>query len=241
MRKWFRKRLARRFPGPFDIETEGIRLRAWPAENRCDRVVTGKGELPERPERQLIEPLLKPGMTFVDVGANVGIYSLFVSMKTAGRANVLALEPHPRTFAKLKCNCVLGGFGNVRAVNLAAGPKQDQAALYNDGGGNIGGASLLAEAAGDARSVAVQIAPLAEILQDNGIKHIDLLKADIEGFEDRALKPLFDDEKLKHVWPDAILLETVHEALWNSNLIAVLTDRGYKIDGRTEENVLLKL
>ena len=240
VRKWFRKRLARNFPGPFDVETEGIRMRAWPVENRCDRVVVGRGELPESPERRLIEPLLKTGMSFVDVGANVGVYTLFVSARTGGSASVLALEPHPRTFAKLKCNCALGGYDNVRALNLAAGPQRNVATLFSDGGGNIGGASLLVEAAGDAKSVDVQIAPLAEILLDNGVTHIDLLKADIEGFEDRALKPLFEDQDLEHLWPKAVLLETVHEALWQDDLMALLKRYGYEVDGRTDENVLLR-
>lgn len=215
-------------------------MRAWPVENRCDRVVVGRGELPEGLERQLIEPLLKSGMSFVDVGANVGVYTLFVSDRTGGSASVLALEPHPRTFAKLKCNCTLGGYGNVIALNLGAGPKRDVATLFSDGGGNIGGASLLVEATGNAKSVDVQIAPLAEILLDNGVTQIDLLKADIEGFEDRALKPLLDDQDLEHLWPRAVLLETVHEALWQDDLMALLKRRGYEIAGRTDENVLLR-
>ncbi|MEZ5811361.1 MAG: FkbM family methyltransferase [Rhizobiaceae bacterium] len=238
-RKWFRKRLAVRFPGPFDVEAEGVRLRAWPAENRCDRVAVGRGVLPEAPERRLVDPLLRPDMTFVDIGANVGVYSLHVSARTGGGARVLALEPHPRTFAKLARNVALNGFDRILALNLAAGPEAGEALLFSDGGGNIGGASML-EGKGAARqSVAVATCPLPDILRDNSINRIDLLKADVEGYEDRALMPLLDDPTLEPLWPGAVLIETVNRSLWRTDVVAALEGRGYHVAGRTEENLLL--
>ena len=238
-RKWFRKRLARRFSGPFDVVAEGVIIRAWPAENRCDRIAAGQGCLPETAERKLIEPFLKADMFFVDVGANVGIYSLFVSARTNGTAHVLALEPHPRTFAKLTCNCALNGWHNIQSVNLAAGPEDGEAVLFSDGGGNIGGASLVAEASGTATSQKITTKSLPDILTMNGFKQIDLLKADVEGFEDRALLPLFADAANMSMWPSAILVETVHQALWRGDLLGTLRDCGYAVAGQTSENLLL--
>ncbi len=214
-------------------------MRAWPSENRCDRIATGQGHLPEAPERALIEPLLSSGMAFVDVGANVGVYSLFVSARTNGSARVLALEPHPRTYAKLTCNCRLNGWKNILAVNLAAGAQQGEALLYSDSGGNIGGSSLVAAAAGTEVSQTIATKPLPDILHDAGFDGIDLLKADVEGFEDRALIPLFTDKALQPLWPAAILIETVHQALWQHDLLAILQQHGYSVAARTEENLLL--
>lgn len=239
-RKWFRKRLARRFPGPFDIVVEGTKLRAWPKENRCDRVAVGRGVLPEAAERRLIAPLLKPDMRFVDIGANIGVYSLFVASQTGDNAKILSLEPHPRTFAKLVCNRRLNGFGSIRPVNLAAAPSETEMMLFSDGGGNIGGASLLAEAAGGATSVAVKAKPLPEILDEYGFDRIDLLKADVEGFEDDALWPLFAESILEPLWPTALLIETVHRPLWRNDLIAELRAKGYSVVGQTAENMLLQ-
>lgn len=240
VRKWFRKNLAYRFPGPFDIEAESVRLRAWPAENRCDRVALGRAVLPERAERQLIEPLLSDDMTFVDVGANIGVYSLFVAAKTAGQAQIVSLEPHPRTYGKLVINAGLNGFSDICAVNLAAGPQEDSVSMFTDGGGNIGGASLLAEASGGEISTNVAIRPLSDILHESGVGKIDLLKADVEGFEDRALLPLFNASEARHLWPRAILIETVHRELWQSDLIVSLLGFGYEITGKTAENLLLQ-
>ncbi len=240
IRKWFRKRLARNFPGPFDVVAEDIRLRAWPTENRCDRVAVGREELPERLERELIRPLLKPGMTFVDIGANVGVYSLFISHQTGGRADIFAFEPHPRTYLKLKTNCMLNDFIQVRMFNFGIGARQTDAELFSDGGGNIGGSSLLAEAAGATTSVTVSVRPLFDVLQEKNVTHIDLLKIDIEGFEDRALVPLLRSTTGKNLWPKAILLETVHQQLWQEDLLSILGEAGYQTIGRTDENLLLQ-
>lgn len=200
----------------------------------------GRGELPESPERRLIEPLVKPGMTFIDIGANVGVYSLFVSVKTGGTARILSLEPHPRTYRKLVVNRRLNGFDNIRPVNMAAGEDTATVKLFSDGGGNIGGASLLREASGDANAVEITARPLPEILRDNTVGEIDLLKADVEGFEDRAVLPLFEDAASRRLWPSAMLIETVHRKLWRRDLVEILQGHGYRVAGETTENLLLR-
>ena len=203
-------------------------------------MVLGRGELPESPERRLIEPLVKPGMTFIDIGANVGVYSLFVSVKTGGTARILSLEPHPRTYRKLVVNRRLNGFDNIRPVNMAAGEDTATMELFSDGGGNIGGASLLREASGDANAVEITARPLPEILRDNTVGDIDLLKVDVEGFEDRAVLPLFEDAASRRLWPSAMLIETVHRKLWRRDMVEILQGHGYRVAGETTENLLLR-
>ena len=238
-RKAIRKHFAKRCAGPFDVTAGGIAFRAYPAENRDDRMLVGRGELPEAEEHALIAPLLKPGMIFVDIGANVGTYALYVATRAGPGARVLAFEPHPRTFAKLAYNLHANGAGNVAAMNLAIAAEPGTMELYSDGGGNIGHASLLREGAGEVRgSHAVKVAPLAAILAEDGIDAVDLLKIDVEGFEDHALLPFFDQAP-ERLWPKAILIETVLSILWQRDCLAVLADRGYRRAGETAENVLL--
>lgn len=233
-----RKHLARRFPGPFDMVAEGVAMRAYPAENHCDRTVVGRLRLPERGERDLIAPLLAPGMTFVDIGANVGVYSLFVSRQTAGAARIVALEPHPRTFAKLDFNCRCNGFANIVRLNSGVAAEAGEMTLYSDGGGNIGNASMLAEVGVGRAQVRVAVRPLRDILQDLKVGRVDLMKIDVEGYEDRALVPFLaaSDPAL---WPHRLLLETVHERMWRHDLRARLDHAGYRVAAETEENVLL--
>jgi len=238
-RKAIRKHFAGRCAGPFDVTAGGIAFRAYPAENRDDRMLVGRGELPEAEEHALIAPLLKPDMVFVDIGANVGTYALHVAASAGPAARVIAFEPHPRTFAKLAYNIEANGARNVVAQNLAIAAEAGTMELYSDGGGNIGHASLLREGAGAVRSTqVVPVAPLASVLARQGIERVDLLKIDVEGFEDRALLPLFDQAP-RPLWPKAILIETVLSALWRRDCLAVLADSGYRRAGETEENVLL--
>jgi FkbM family methyltransferase len=238
-RKAIRKHFAKRCAGPFDVTAGGIAFRAYPAENRDDRMLVGRGELPEAEEHALIAPFLKPGMTFVDIGANVGTYALYVAVKAGPSARVIAFEPHSRTFAKLAYNLAANAVPNVVAKNLAIAAETGTMELYSDGGGNIGHASLLKEGAGAVRSTqAVQVMPLAGVLAGEGIETVDLLKIDVEGFEDRALLPLFDQAP-ERLWPKAILIETVLSALWQRDCLAVLANKGYRRAGETAENVLL--
>lgn len=239
-RRRVRKHLAYRFAGPYDVSVDGLDLRIYPAENHCDRTILGRGHLPEEPERRLIAPLFRRGMVFVDVGANIGIYSLFVSASTAGTARIVALEPHPRTFAKLDFNCALNGFGRVSRINAGAGAREEETVLLSDGGGNIGNASLLSAVGGGREKTAIRLRPLTGVLADEDVTQVDLLKIDVEGFEDQALLPFFETAE-RTLWPHHLLLETVHRRFWQRDLLAVLAGAGYEEVGRTEENVLLRL
>lgn len=238
-RKRLRKALAKRRPGPFDATVEGIGMRVYPAENRDDRVLLGLGRLPEADEHRLIRPFVGPGKLFVDIGANVGTYSLWVARTAAPNTRVVAFEPHPRTFAKLAFNLAANAAENVVAKNLAIAGEAGSMQLFSDGGGNIGHASLLKEGAGTVRSTeTVQVAPLSLVLGDLGIERIDLLKIDVEGFEDRALLPLFDQAPAT-LWPRAILIETVLSHLWERDCLGELAAKGYRRQAATAENVLL--
>ena len=237
-RRKIRKSLAIRFPGPFDIEIDEILMRAYPLENYCDRIAIGRGHLPEIPERDLIGPLLKPGMVFVDIGANVGTYSLFVARKCSDDARILAFEPHPRTHAKLSFNVRANGFTSIETINQGVSAETGRMQLYSSGGMNIGTASILPEAASDKHHVDIKVGPLADALKSRLIEQVDLLKVDIEGYEDRALLPLMVEES-RPLWPRAVLIETVLRQHWETDCIARLTELGYTIAGDTGENLLL--
>lgn len=234
-----RKSIRRKHRGPYDIRVDGLNFRTYPAENYCDRVLFGAGRLPEPAERRLLEPYIRPGMNFVDVGANIGTYALWVAGLAGPSARALALEPHPRTFAKLSFNIAANSARNVVALDLGAGEESALVQLYFDGGGNVGQSSMLAAGAGGAaRPRDVRIEPLPDLLAAEGFTTIDLLKIDVEGYEDRALLPLFTKGPAM-LWPAALLIETVQRDLWETDCIAFLTERGYRQAGATAQNLLL--
>jgi FkbM family methyltransferase len=239
-RKAIRKRLASSFPGPFDVEAEGVRMRAYPYENYCDRTIVGRGVLPEIPERRLLGPFLHPGMVFVDIGANVGTYSLFVARCCGDNARILAFEPHPRTFTKLAYNVKINQFGSIETINQGTGPKRGRLDLFTSGGTNIGTASLHEGAINARERVAIKITTLSEALSVRHIRKVDLIKVDVEGYEDQALLPLMQ-EQFRHLWPKAVLLEMVLRQHWKTDCIGHLRSLGYREIGSTSENSLLEL
>ncbi|MEP1207178.1 MAG: FkbM family methyltransferase [Rhizobiaceae bacterium] len=240
--KWrqkLRKKYARKVVGPFDIVHQRMRFRLYPAENYCDRVLFGRNQLPEQEEHEALQSVLRPGAVFVDIGANVGTYSIFVSTKLQGDCTILAMEPHPRTFQKLIFNLRANNISTQTVHNVGVGPSRGTIDLWSDGGSNIGHTSMVKEGTSNPKiRHEVQIVPLLDLLKENSLSRIDVLKIDIEGFEDQALAPFFDsaDEAL---WPKHVLIEIAHQALWQRDLMAMLNERGYTESFRTNENRLM--
>lgn len=239
LRQKLRKRYARKVTGPFDVVMDGMKLRLYPAENHCDRIIFGRRELPEAAEHMALIPYLKPGMVFVDIGANIGSYSVFVGNHAGGDLTLLAFEPHPRTHAKLQYNLAANRLPVENVFNCGVGLTRDVLQLWSDGGSNIGHTSMLKEGTSNPKvSVDVAVVPLFEILSERSIENIDLLKIDIEGFEDRALASFFDDAGDAQL-PKHVLIETAHRHLWQRDVVNMMLKRGYQVSFETPENLLL--
>jgi len=226
-------------PGPFDIEAEGLNLRVYPADNHSDRVAFVRGRLPDRDERDAIEPFLEEGGTFVDVGANVGVYSLWAARRLGPAGTVVAVEPHPVTADKLAFNAAANALSNVSIVRAAAGETDDEAELHESGGGNVGQSSLLRDVAfrpDDA--IRVPMRPLDRILADEDVESVDVMKIDVEGYEDRALMP-FLREAPDSLLPRAVVLETDVSDRWETDCLAALAARGYAPHAETVANAVL--
>jgi FkbM family methyltransferase len=76
-----------------------------------------------------LDTILRPGMTFVDVGANDGLYALFAAQRVGPQGKVLAIEPSQREFMRLDRNLRLNRLTNVRAFRLAASSQYGEATL----------------------------------------------------------------------------------------------------------------
>ncbi|MDD9911289.1 MAG: FkbM family methyltransferase [Ahrensia sp.] len=239
LRQRLRKRFARAVAGPFDIEHDAMRFRLYPAENYCDRILFGRRQLPEQAEHQALDEIIKPGMVFVDIGANVGSYSVYVGVRSQG-ATLIGFEPHPRTFQKLLFNLSANHLPVDHIVNAAAGEAHSSLSLWSDGGSNIGHTSLLREGTTNPKkSVEVRVVPLADSLRAWCIERIDLLKIDVEGYEDRALVPFLETAP-DTLLPGHVLVETDHKHLWQQDLLAKLKERGYAPRFSTGQNLLLR-
>ena len=140
-------------------------------------------------ETALVRALLSPGGTMVDVGANWGYFTLLGAHLVGRGGRVIAFEPDPRLFAALRANVEGNGLGWVTPLPLAAAEAPGTLTLagHDPEGGNWGLSSLVAAGQGGA-SFQVEAATVDAALDARGIGRVELLKMDIEGAEDRALR-----------------------------------------------------
>jgi hypothetical protein len=73
-----------------------------------------------------IERALQPGDGFIDVGANIGYFSLLASKLVGERGAVVAIEPSPELFAALEAHVARNGAGNVRMASVAASEREER-------------------------------------------------------------------------------------------------------------------
>lgn len=132
---------------------------------------------------------VKDGDLLIDIGANIGWYSLLFDQLCEGRdAEVLSFEPDPVNFGMLQQNIALNGATHVRPFQLGLSDNDGGATLHRYSDANLGRHSLLP--INDHGSVDVVTARLDDILADDefATRTPRLIKIDIEGFELIALR-----------------------------------------------------
>jgi FkbM family methyltransferase len=124
----------------------------------------------------------------------------------------------------------------VTLVAAAAGPTDGELSIETDGG-NLGASHIVSgESAG--RGIRVPSQRLQRILGEAGVGHVDALKIDVEGFEDRVLTGFFK-EAPERLWPRAVVIEHLSRKEWQDDCIADMRARGYSETGRTRSNTFL--
>lgn len=123
---------------------------------------------------------LKKGV-FVDVGANIGKYSILVGKELISKGKVIAFEPMPGNFEILRKNIRLNNLKNIIPLQIALGNKEKETEFYIDAEGIGGGGHSLIKKTEN--KILVKVMKLDNILSDLKIKKIDLIKIDVEGAE----------------------------------------------------------
>jgi len=230
------RKLLARLGSEYDVEVDGLKLRCRVNDNYTEQMALERNGHTNRIAIDVITKDLKPGDVFVDVGANCGLFAVFAARKVGPTGRVLAIEPLPAMQARLRFNVTANGFTNVTVCPTAVGALPGEATIHVSKK-QYGHASLVGT---DGEELTVPVTPLHAIVESAGVKRIDALKIDIEGFEDRALMP-FIRTAPRQLWPARIFMEVDHAARWQEDCLAGLLQAGYRERWRSGSDVLLGL
>ncbi|HWY53246.1 MAG TPA: FkbM family methyltransferase [Terriglobales bacterium] len=133
---------------------------------------------------------LAPGDVFIDIGANIGYYSLLAAKLVGDSGKVVAVEALPAIFTMLQHNLKLNHVRNVRAINCAAWDAEEEITIYTQPEDLPGLTTLMPDWAHRwhlEQKSRVNAAPLSAILKPDEFKAARLIKIDVEGAEWRVL------------------------------------------------------
>jgi FkbM family methyltransferase len=143
----------------------------------------------DRSERDAMASILRPGDAFVDIGSNIGAYALWAARCVGPSGRVLAIEADHTNYSQLVDNIRRNGFEDrVRAMQCGISDRRHELHLHRNTTGNCGGHNFLGTGE---KGPAVSCMPLDEVLAEEGLSNIRMMKLDIEGFETRVLERYF--------------------------------------------------
>lgn len=236
--KWFIARLMHRvFGGPFLIDLwSGRALLHFDNSNEIKAAL--KPDRYDPDELKFLRSFLTTETsTFVDVGANAGLYTLHIALTAHPRTTCLAIEPNPEMIERIRGNVAvnqekIGKPERIRVAPFAVSDVEKDVTLIL-GNGDAGGARVASSGTG----MVVRAKTLAQICSDFDIERIDALKIDIEGLEDRVLFA-FLEQAAGPLIPKAIVLEH-NSAKWDRDVLKLLKSKGFLERGKTHANVLM--
>jgi FkbM family methyltransferase len=136
-------------------------------------------------ETEILQRLVQPGDTVLDVGANIGYYTLIFARRVGAAGRVIAFEPDPDNFALLRRNIQCNGYQNVTLVNAALSNQNGTVKLYlcDENRGD----HRLYPSADRRRAIEVQALTADEFCQPFA-ERLTFVKMDVQGAEGRVLQ-----------------------------------------------------
>jgi len=137
-------------------------------------------------EPQMINALkriLKPGDTFLDVGANEGFFSVVASKLVGETGHVICVEPQSRLQEVIRRNIDENGCQNIELHQVAISDHAGTARLYLSPDMNTGSSGIFRQTRYENRTEVVPQTTLGNMLKSLGVTRIKLMKIDVEGLE----------------------------------------------------------
>ncbi|MBC54862.1 MAG: hypothetical protein CMQ34_13625 [Gammaproteobacteria bacterium] len=231
-----RKVMTKLSPLPVDICVGGIKLRCQLTDNYSEKKFVFTPWRYDLQERRLLREHLPADGVFLDIGANIGLYTLAAMQVIGAGGRILAFEPNPATRQRLLFNINANtsplSAAALTVLDIGIADRESRFVLQLDSS-NLGASSIsdhnrsrLSGTDPRRADVVIECKPLLSVLQEQKIHHIDVLKIDIEGAEDKAMAPYLREA------PDALLASMViienSPHLWREDIFALLKQRGYQ-------------
>lgn len=183
---WAFRKIFNRFPCDLKVGTVTVRIANLAVANGMGALLNAMGYYDPN-NMYLIEEILKKRFTntFLDIGANIGVYSLIASALSED-IRIFAFEPHPVTFSLLQENVFINHKQNLISCHQVALGDTDGEVLFRDSAGDPENRVLTGNNK-DIHSIMVVSRRGDSFCAEHAI-HPEVLKIDVEGFESQVLR-----------------------------------------------------
>ena len=192
-------------------------------------------QLYNRREIAFLKSVLRPGDTFVDVGANIGFFSLTLASQVGPLGSVIGIDADEYSCTRLELAAKENGIQNLRVALVAVGDREGRAELVIQGSGNRGNSSVrVMEGAEATQGNGIRCATLPTILEEFGATRVRAMKIDVEGAELNALDQLLSAGG-QFFKPYALVVEDFRDRHFGA-LHRLLVSSGFQRVGGSAEN-----
>ena len=219
---------------PVDLIYNGLKLRVRPFGNTIESNILFSSKTREKSELKIIKKFVNSNTLFLDIGANFGYYSLFVA--SFGARKCIGFEPNPVLIERMKENINLNKLSEKIVVAPFALGKNSKMVNLHISKFGLGSSSIVKNNS-SLETIRVKQKSLKKALEELNEIKADIVKIDIEGFEDKVLFPYLSVLE-KDYLPSLIIIED-NSADWDLNILNWLEKNHYKRAGKTRGNIFL--
>ena len=164
----------------------------------------------EAAESRYLSSRVRAGTTAIDVGANIGLFTVPLARAVGSRGRVIAIEPDAENLARLEANLRLNRLANVLVERVAAGDRDGEAELHLANDPAFHSTAVVYDGRGIGRALRVPVTRLDTIWMRLGRPAVSVIKIDVEGGEAAVLRGA---EALLRETRPALLIEADTERL----------------------------
>lgn len=163
--------------------TDGLKMRVRTIDHLGHRLASERWFEPN--VREVFLKYVQPGMNIIDIGANIGYYTILAAKRIGNNGRVLAIEPQPSVYQNLRRNVSLNDLNsNVTTFQIAASNKEGEVVFHVPEVGLEALASQQLNGRFESKAtITLPCRRVDDVVFENQIGHVDLVKIDAEGAE----------------------------------------------------------